>query len=574
MDAQPNHHAVLRPSDLPSPPKSALQILRVCSRTDVNSAEIAKLVANDPILSAELLRVVNSAFFGIAKQVSSIKQAIVILGNKSLHNLALCISTRDIIKHDDMPGFAIDVFWEDSLRRASCAKLLGSLMQLDQDECFTAGLLQDFGLLVMFFLNKDKCHYWLDMRRMMPDERYRREIEIFFTTHDVMMQNLATAWGLPEQLGQCLGEHHKIAKNDVPKTQQTLTAILHCADWLSAVYSTNDPRTAIASCRRVMTDFLGLEIEQLESLLVAVPEATENAAAALGLRINQQTDYEQLLRDANAKLVAENLDFQELNWQLEKTIKERDAIAQELNRELDLAREIQRSLLPGSMQKGFPVTGINVSARCLSGDFYDYFVLDDGRIFFNLGDVSGKGITAALLMTKISSLFRCLGKTIHDLPQLMTIINAEIVETSIRGMFASMIAGLYDPKSGTVKTINAGHPPAFLLGHDGTVKTFEAQSPPLGIKSDVQYKEVSFNLNKGCLYLYSDGVIEGRLDNGTELGLKGLLTQFLSLRKKPVKQRLDEIVYLLAQSGESLHDDITLLAIEDRAPENRTKDSR
>lgn len=563
MDAQPRHNDI-RPSDLPSPPKTAMQILRVCSRDDVNNAELAKMVANDPVLSAELLRVVNSPFFGIAKQVGSIKQAIVILGHKSLHNLALCISTRDVIKHDDMPGFAIDLFWEDSLRRASCARLLGKIMNQDADECFTAGLLQDFGLLVMFFLNKDKCHVWLELRRLLPDDRYRKEIETFYTTHDAMIQNLATSWGLPEQLSVSLGEHHKIARGDAPSTNQVLSAILHCADWLSAVYSTNDPRTAISRCRQVTSDLLGLEIEQLESLLVAVPEATENAASALGLRINQQTDYDQLLRDANAKLVAENLDFQELNWQLEKAIKERDAIAEELNRELDLAREIQQGLLPVAPNKTFPVTGVNVSARCLSGDFYDFFPLEDGRIFFNLGDVSGKGITAALLMTKISSLFRCLGKTIHDLPKLMSIINAEIAETSVRGMFVSIIAGIYDPKTSKVKTVNAGHPPAFLLQPDGKIQTFEAQSPPLGINTQINFDEISFDLGKGCLYLYSDGVIEGRLENGTELGLKGLLTQFLSLRNKPVKQRLDEIIYLLAQSGQSIHDDITLLALEDQ----------
>lgn len=560
----PLNNAVLRPSDLPSPPKTSLEILRVCSREDVTSAELARLVANNPILSAELLRVVNSSFFGIAKQVSSIKQAIVILGHKSLHNLALCISTRDVIKKDDMPGFAIDLFWEDSLRRASCARLLGKLMKQDHDECFTAGLLQDFGLLVMFFLNKEKSHLWLELRKQVPDQRYRIEIDIFYTTHDAMIQTLATSWGLPEQLGQCLGDHHKIAKGDAPKINQTLTAVLHCADWLACVYSADNPRAAISKCREVTSEFLGLEIEQLESLLVAVPEETEKAATALGLRITQQIDYDQLMRDANAKLVAENLDFQELNWRLEKTIKERDAIAEELNRELELAREIQQSLLPKSHDKLFPITGVNVSARCLSGDFYDYFTLEDGRIYFNLGDVSGKGITAALLMTKISSLFRCLGKTIHDLSQLMSIINAEIVETSTRGMFASMIAGIYDPKTGKVITINAGHPPAFLLQADGKVKTFEAQSPPLGITVDNDFKEIEITLDDGCLYLYSDGVIEGRLESGAELGLKGLLTQFLSLRNKPVKQRLDEIVYLLAQSDQNIHDDITLMAIQNQ----------
>ena len=85
-----------------------------------------------------------------------------------------------------------------------------------------------------------------------------------------------------------------------------------------------------------------------------------------------------------------------------------------VRRELELAAEIQRGLLPEDRGDGFPVHGINRPARTVSGDFYDFFQLDDGRICFNLGDVSGKGMNAALLMAKTASLYRCLGKTIHQ----------------------------------------------------------------------------------------------------------------------------------------------------------------
>ena len=86
-----------------------------------------------------------------------------------------------------------------------------------------------------------------------------------------------------------------------------------------------------------------------------------------------------------------------------------------MRRELDLAREIQRNLLPEQPAADFPVHGLNLSALEVSGDFYDFFTLADGRIAWGLGDVSGKGMNAAMLMAKTSSLFRCLGKTVHDL---------------------------------------------------------------------------------------------------------------------------------------------------------------
>ncbi len=92
-----------------------------------------------------------------------------------------------------------------------------------------------------------------------------------------------------------------------------------------------------------------------------------------------------------------------------------------------------------------PICGINRPIREVSGDFYDYFELPDGTIAFALGDVSGKGMNAALLMAKTASLFRCLGKTIRDPARLLSILNREICETTSRGMFVTMVAGLYEP---------------------------------------------------------------------------------------------------------------------------------
>src|SRR6185295_16982140 len=117
-----------------------------------------------------------------------------------------------------------------------------------------------------------------------------------------------------------------------------------------------------------------------------------------------------------------------------------------IKRELELASEIQRSLLPQA-DETLPIFGINRPIREVSGDFYDFFELPDGTVAFCLGDVSGKGMNAALLMAKTASLFRCLGKTIRDPARLLTILNREVQETASRGMFVTMIAGLYEPST-------------------------------------------------------------------------------------------------------------------------------
>lgn len=259
----------------------------------------------------------------------------------------------------------------------------------------------------------------------------------------------------------------------------------------------------------------------------------------------------------------QNKRLQALNADLDEKIRERDRLAQELDRELELAREIQQSLLPGPAAPGFPITGVNVPARELSGDFYDYFSLDDGRIYFNLGDVSGKGVNAALLMAKTSSLFRCLGKQVHEPGRLLAQINREICDTSTRGMFVTMVAGLYDPRGGRVRLVNAGHHPALLVSRDGGVVKFGAQSPPLGVLADGEFPEQALELANGSsLYLFSDGLIEGRVAHGGPLGMAGLLEMIAALGARPPQERLQAMIGGVANDAVPRRDDVTIVLLE------------
>ena len=232
-------------------------------------------------------------------------------------------------------------------------------------------------------------------------------------------------------------------------------------------------------------------------------------------------------------------------------------------RELDLAAEIQRRLLPGAAQDGLPVHGLNRPIRQVSGDFFDYFTLPDGRIAFALGDVSGKGINAALLMAKTASLFRCLGKRSDDPATVMAIINREIHETSSRGMFVTMVAGTYDPTSGLLRFANAGHEPPLLRNCDHSYRTFPADAPPLGIIPEMEYWSHEVNLNGGEFYVFSDGLMEFHYQGGEELRLEGLIQLIEGLSALPLGERLDTLLSELDDEGWEARDDLTVLAIDD-----------
>ena len=548
----------IKPTDLPAPPQAALQIIRACAREEVTSNEISDIAATNPALAAEILRVANSPLYGIAREVTSIGIAVSVLGLRAIRNLVLCVSIHDAIDKDAIPNFNTEIFWEDSLRRAIIAKQLAKLTKQDADECFTAGLLQDFGLLILFYLHPEQASEWLALRALDPNERLKKEHAIFSITHDEIGKKLVEFWELPESLGLAIGMHHLSAEDN------KLSAVLTSADWFNSIFVSSNPSKMLVDATQIIRQTVPISESEITIICDELAGRVSDAAISLGLTVEHQVDFEKIMRDANVRLADENMSYQELTWALEKTLRERDSLAAALNNELELAREIQASLLPLESEL-LPIHGINISAKELSGDFYDYFKLADGRIMFNLGDVSGKGMHAALLMAKTSSLFRCLGKKIHSPSELMNIINKEICETSIRGMFVTMVAGIFDPKNGSIILVNAGNPPPILyspLDRDKKIQLLAANAPPIGIISEMAYSEVELNLNKAHLYIYSDGITEGYDPSNKELGVNGLVSLISRVDSKPIQQRIDSIIQYLSQSSKGQRDDMTLLVIE------------
>ncbi|MCA0200509.1 MAG: SpoIIE family protein phosphatase [Proteobacteria bacterium] len=246
-------------------------------------------------------------------------------------------------------------------------------------------------------------------------------------------------------------------------------------------------------------------------------------------------------------------------------------VQQERDRhELELAAEIQRDLLPQASTRDFPIHGINIPARSVSGDFYDIITLPDGRIWFNVADVSGKGMNAALLMAKTSSLFRCLAKSAENPGQLLSAINNELCETNSHGMFVTMVGGLFDPAIGMVRLANAGHEPPLLF--DARTERFtavQADAPPLGIAPDIAgsdgFPVREIYLGGGTLYVFTDGLTEATTFGGGMLGIDGVRALIRDHADQSPDLRLKSIAGAVKLPGQSLRDDLTLLVAEDMA---------
>ena len=234
-----------------------------------------------------------------------------------------------------------------------------------------------------------------------------------------------------------------------------------------------------------------------------------------------------------------------------------------MRRELELAREIQMDLLPGlEDDSAFPVRGMNVPAMEVSGDFYDFFRLDDGRIYFNLADVSGKGMNAAMLMAKASSLLHHLAKSVRDPGELLARVNNELCETVSHGMFITIVSGFIDMDNREIVLSNAGHQPPLYHYHDGSFEEIPAQAPPLGILPFLDFPATTIPMTGGSLYLFTDGVTESLGPDDKPLDVEGLIRIIESNPRLAASKRLESIIAEIRKPDINQRDDITLMVID------------
>lgn len=240
--------------------------------------------------------------------------------------------------------------------------------------------------------------------------------------------------------------------------------------------------------------------------------------------------------------------------------------------ELAQASEIQTSLLPPSAPyvEGYELAGFNIPCRTVGGDYYDFLHYQDGRLGLIVGDVSGKGLPAALMMSSLQARVHMLLETSPDPARAVTILNRHQVERGVAGRFTTLFYGVLSPQTGLLQYSNAGHNYPLLIRSDGTIETLEGNGLVLGIIPSEKYDLVECYLHPGdTLALYSDGVTEAANHRDIEFGERGL-GNFLIQHKH---QSCGEMVNVLADhvrtwcGSTSFADDFTVVLVR-RQPSN------
>ncbi len=242
-----------------------------------------------------------------------------------------------------------------------------------------------------------------------------------------------------------------------------------------------------------------------------------------------------------------------------------------LEREMELAAEIQQQLLPKATPSiaGYDVLGWNRPARQVGGDYFDVRALDDRRWVMVVGDVTGKGLPAALLVSTLHSALRLLPDSLPIGSDLVARLNRHIHEASASNKFITLLLLELDPMTGVLSYLNAGHNPGVLLRKDGRVEELTAGGLPLGLMGMGHFESRTIQLDPGdLLCVYSDGITECATPDEEEYGMDRLVQLLSEGREAPLSDivsQLDDAVVAFAQDQPQGDDQTVILLRRDSA---------
>ncbi|HYP53788.1 MAG TPA: PP2C family protein-serine/threonine phosphatase, partial [Pyrinomonadaceae bacterium] len=240
---------------------------------------------------------------------------------------------------------------------------------------------------------------------------------------------------------------------------------------------------------------------------------------------------------------------------------------QQYERELQLAREIQQRFQPTAPPPvpGFELQGISFPSYQIGGDYYDFILCQDGRLVVALGDVSGKGTSAALLMSSLHAAVHAQVDSCRPITETVGAVNRYLADNTPANRFVTLFYAELDPLTGSLSFINAGHNAPIIAHASGTLEQLAAGGLPLGIITDFDYREGRTQLRPGdMLVAYSDGVTETQNPQGEEFGAERLhqvVWQNIDQSAAGIRDKIEAALSAFAQ-GTPAVDDITLVIVK------------
>jgi phosphoserine phosphatase RsbU/P len=232
--------------------------------------------------------------------------------------------------------------------------------------------------------------------------------------------------------------------------------------------------------------------------------------------------------------------------------------------ELGFAREVQQALFPREFPAdgGLEFVAVCVPATGISGDYYDVMLLRDRRLVFAIADISGKGISAAILMSNVHAVLRTLAEAGHSPVEICSQLNRHLYRITEADRFATLFYAEWNPAERCLSYVNAGHPPPILRGSNGS-RRLEEGGVPLGLFLGSEFQMGRIVLQPGDLIaLYSDGITEAGTGQGEQFGESRLEALLRGHSRKPLTEIHQQVLAAVREwSGREPEDDMTLLLV-------------
>jgi len=336
---------------LPSPPLGLALVLEAAEDDDASLARLGWLINREPGLTMHVLKLSNSAAYGVGRSVSSVSQATVYLGARTIRNMTLSHIVKTLGLGMDAGAFDATAFWEHSLRRASAGHVLATRIGYDDaGEAFTAGLIQDVGMLAMAVQWPALAAHIGATMNLPAEARRARELALTGVTHDEIFAAIAGEWGVPPTITRAVNVHHAdtIAVGD--RRGQALGEILRLGDAVADLAQAPATSEALARARHFLDGMRGGKRISLEGLVDETGRVMQEMSSALEIRIRPQPSYEELVRKAQRAMATVSTRYEEETQRLEAMLRRQ----QEMQRELERKNEQLTRLATTDPLTGLP----------------------------------------------------------------------------------------------------------------------------------------------------------------------------------------------------------------------------
>ncbi len=284
--------------NLPSLPTVAVEVLRLTKDENASANDLAEVLQNDPAMTAKLLKVVNSSMFGLSREITSVKQAMNLLGWRTVRIMVLSFSLVEMMSSDE-GGFDYESYWRQSLTTAVTARLIGKAAKSRcAEEAFVAGLLSNIGQLAAFQCAADVYQPVLEAARESEKPFFEIERELLGVTYAQLGASLLDGWGLPESLCQAIGAHLGDGLDSLENEADQIGHLVHAASALAGVFCRDVPPDQLDAAKASCMKETNVTQEALEEVLEGLDDAVRETASLLSIHVGQTCNYAQIQMEA------------------------------------------------------------------------------------------------------------------------------------------------------------------------------------------------------------------------------------------------------------------------------------